>query len=134
MTLFLTCHTKHNLVARITHGVPSLPKAPNDSAFRQVEWKPWRGELHQTARVPLARRGCVLASWRAYPLHQGLQIGTVQVVFALVDVDAITLMQCRNMIGRLPRADATRRMDWSGPWACERPLHRHAVVHAEGWW
>ena len=55
-------------------------------------------------------------------------------IFALGAFDDIPLMQCRQRRGRLPIADATRRLDWSGPWACAGPLHMQAVVYAaDGW-
>ncbi len=38
------------------------------------------------------------------------------------------------MVGLLPIADATRRMDLSGPWACQRPLHMEDVVHVDARW
>src|SRR2546426_2620136 len=54
--------------------------------------------------------------------------------FALVDFDDIPLMQCRKMIGLLSIADATRRIDLSGLWACTWPLHLKDVVHVDCWW
>jgi len=61
VTLFLTCHAKNNLVTRIKNGVLSLPKEHHERTFRQIELHPSLVELHQTARVHLARRGGLLA-------------------------------------------------------------------------
>jgi hypothetical protein len=54
--------------------------------------------------------------------------------FARVDFDDITLMQCRNMLGLLARADATSGMDLSCMGTCAWPLHMKDVVHADCWW
>jgi len=56
------------------------------------------------------------------------------VIFAIVDFDDIPLIQCRKMIGLLAIADATSRIDLSGPWACVWPLHTKDIVHADSWW
>src|SRR5215470_18166715 len=43
-------------------------------------------------------------------------------------------MQCGKMVGLLVIADAMRRIDLSGPWACQRPLYMKDVVHIDAWW
>jgi hypothetical protein len=134
VTLFLTYHEKNHLVTQIKHVVPSLPKDQNVRACRQVELNLSLFECHQTARVHLVRRGCVLAYWLAYALHQVPQIERVDLIFDIVDFDDITRMQCREKIGLLTIADTMSRIDLSCTWACEWPLHMKDVIHADGWW
>jgi hypothetical protein len=84
--------------------------------------------------VYLVRRGCLLAYWLAYTLHQVPQIERVDLIFDIVDCDDITRMQCRDMLGLLTIADTTNCIHLSCTWACEWPLHMKHVIHADGWW
>src|SRR5712671_5589473 len=43
-------------------------------------------------------------------------------------------MQLGKMVGLLPIADATSRIDLSSPWAYQGPLHMQDVVHVDAWW
>jgi hypothetical protein len=130
----LTYHAKNHLVTQIKNVVPSLPKDQHVSACWQVELNLSLFEFHQTARVHLARRDCLLAYWLAYALHQVPQIENVDLIVDIVDVDDITLIQCREMRGLLTIADTTSRIDVSCTWACEWSLHMKDVVHADSWW
>src|SRR4029434_1088120 len=122
------------LVTQIKEVVLSLPQDHHVRAFRQVKLNPLLFELHQPTRLHFAGRGCVLAYGLAYALHHVPQIGKVNLGFALVDFDDIPLMQLGKMVGLLPITDATSRIDLSGPWAYQRPLHMKDVVHVDAWW
>jgi hypothetical protein len=77
VTRGLTCHATHRLGTRRHDGVLSLPKDHHGRAFRQVELQPLRCARHQTARVPSARRGDVLAAGLASPRHDVLQSNNI---------------------------------------------------------
>jgi len=125
---------KNHLVTQITHVLPSLPKDQPVRACRPVELnRPLLG-FHQTTRVPLARRGCVLAYWLVYALHHVPQRDKVDLIVDIVDCDDITRIQCGEMIGALTIADTISRIDLSSTWACEWPLRMKDVVHTNGWW
>jgi len=134
VTRFLTYLAKNHLVTQITQVIPSLPKDQYVRTCRQVVLHPSLFACHQTARVHLVRRCCVLAYWLAYALYQVSQSGKVDLIFNIVDFDGITRIRCRAMRGPLTISDTTSRMDLFCTWACEWPLHMKDVVHADGEW
>jgi hypothetical protein len=130
----LTCHAQHTLVTQIKEGSPSLAKAHTVSTLREVEGNPLLFELHQPTPLPFARCGCVWASWRVAPRPQWPQRGKVHGLVALVAFDALPLMPGRNMRGRLPSAEATRRLAVAGPGAGAGPWPTQDIVYAASWW
>jgi hypothetical protein len=130
----LTCHAKNPPVPHITEVVPALSQDHHGRAFRQVALQPLLVALHQPPRGPCTRRGGGWAEGLASPLHPWPQRGQGHGLVARVAFAALPLRPGRHMRGRRPRAEATRRLDVSGPWAGEGPWPRHAVVDAEDGW